>query len=74
MIYLIWTLIIIWLFVKITGGSARSKKTFFSSQRKTENFNHKPGTSQDKKERDLKKAAKKHSDLEGEYVDYEEVK
>lgn len=69
---IIWTIIIIWLIVKITSVFKKSKTITNSDESLNQNSTYQ---SPDKPGKDIADAAmKQHLNNEGEYVDFEEIK
>lgn len=69
---IIWTIIIIWLIVKITSLFKKSKNTDTHHESLNQNSTHQSTVKSGKDNADA--AMKQHLNNEGEYVDFEEIK
>jgi len=79
LIDLVWTLIIVWLIYRLVAmfkGTSPKKVAFGRDNNSFEsNTSHQTNThAHSHTDKDIKKAVKKSTDKEGEYVDYEEIK
>lgn len=73
----IWTLIIVWLVYRLVAmfKSASPKKVVFGQENHSfGSQNNSQANTHSHSANDIKKAVKKSTDKEGEYVDYEEIK